>query len=124
MFRVELQPEPESVAIARQVVSRVLDGAVGEDVRADTLLVVSELVTNSVRHGPGEPIALSLKIDDGVVYGEVADHGDGHVAIREISEDDENRCGGMGLRIVDQTCSDWGVYESSTHVWFEIGPST
>jgi anti-sigma regulatory factor (Ser/Thr protein kinase) len=86
------------------------------------LTVVSELVNNSVQHGPGRPIEVLVSVgDDGAVRGEVEDQGDGVVAIREVSDDRTG--GGFGLRIVDSLTDRWGVYEGSTHVWFEMGAS-
>lgn len=86
---------------------------------ADVELVVSELVTNAVRHGPGAVITLRLVTEaDGAVSGEVVDQGDGVVAIRghETGETE----GGMGLPIVDCLTDAWGVYPGSTHVWFRF----
>lgn len=89
-------------------------------------LVVSELVTNAVRYGPGETISLRLvAMPGGAVTGEVVDQGDGHVAIGEryVTTDglgDELAEGGRGLLIVDRLASDWGVEPGSTHVWFRF----
>jgi anti-sigma regulatory factor (Ser/Thr protein kinase) len=91
-------------------------------------LVVSELVTNAVRHGPGEPISLRLVAEpDGVVFGEVVDQGDGHHHVEVRGQDpgpaveiDELTEGGRGLLIVDQLSSDWGVLPGSTRVWFRF----
>jgi anti-sigma regulatory factor (Ser/Thr protein kinase) len=83
------------------------------------LLIASELVTNSVRHGPGEPIALAITVnDDGLVRGEVEDRGEGEVKIREPTRDGAG--GGFGLRIVEALADRWGVYEDRTKVWFQM----
>jgi anti-sigma regulatory factor (Ser/Thr protein kinase) len=82
-------------------------------------LIASELVTNSVRHGPGEPIELEITVnDDGLVRGEVEDRGEGEVKIREPTRDGAG--GGFGLRIVEALADRWGVYEDRTKVWFEM----
>ena len=82
------------------------------------LSVVSELVTNSIQPGPGKPIKLTVAAEgDGLITGEVEDQGSGHVAIGEFSD---QSAGGMGLRVVRGLTDRWGVYEGSTHVWFEI----
>lgn len=89
-------------------------------------LVVSELVTNAVRHGPGETISLRLvATPGGGVTGEVVDQGDGHALIGEqdlTSDglDDELAEGGRGLLIVDRLATAWGVEPGSTHVWFRF----
>ena len=88
----------------------------------DLQLVVSELVTNSVKFGPKRAITLALTIGrDGVVKGEVIDQGDGERAKVEMTAE-PTLDGGWGLHLVDQVAMRWGVHEGSTHVWFEIGP--
>jgi anti-sigma regulatory factor (Ser/Thr protein kinase) len=88
----------------------------------DLQLVVSELVTNSVKFGPKRPITLALSIrGDGVVNGEVIDQGDGERAKVEMTVEPTLE-GGWGLHLVDEVTQRWGVHEGSTHVWFEIGP--
>ena len=113
-----LAPRPESVGEARRHARYVLEPHADADVVERLELVVSELVTNAVRHGPGELITLRLmSAPDGTITGEVADQGDGVVAIREH---DATAAGGMGLPIVDALTSAWGVYPGSTHVWFRF----
>lgn len=98
----------------------VLGTAVAPDTVAEVELVVSELVTNSIRYGPDDrPITLRLELaDDGSVHGEVEDQGDGHIAIRE--QDPGTAVGGLGLPIVEQLTTAWGVYPGSCHVWFRF----
>ena len=85
------------------------------------LTVVGELVTNSVLHGPGKPIKLTITAEpDGLVRGEIEDEGRGEIAIREIEDE---KPGGMGLRIVRGLTDRWGVHKGSTRVWFELGAS-
>jgi anti-sigma regulatory factor (Ser/Thr protein kinase) len=113
----ELEPGPTAPAAARHAVSRDLAEVADTEALSSLKLVVSELVTNSVVHGPGKPIRLSLEVDeDGRVRGEVEDEGDGVIEIREAADGP----GGRGLRIVEALTSRWGVYEGSTHVWFEL----
>ena len=48
------------------------------------LTIVSELVANSVKHGPGGPIHVNVNVsEDGAVLGRVEDGGRGRVAVRE-----------------------------------------
>ena len=116
----KLAPESTSVADARNCVRDLLADDVDDEFRSRVELVVSELVTNSVRHGPGDkPITLRLEMTpDMAVSGEVEDQGDGVVEIRR--QDVGTVVGGLGLPIVDQLTSAWGVYPGSTHVWFRI----
>lgn len=114
-----LPPHPSSIAEARRHVRYALDEHATPDTVDRVELVVSELVTNAVRHGPGELISLRLVVEpDGGVRGEVVDQGDGHVAIRD--QDVDGREGGRGLLIVDRLTTGWGVSPGSTHVWFEL----
>ena len=85
------------------------------------MTIVTELVTNSVKYGPGGPIHLRVKIsEDGAVLGRVEDGGRGRVALREGVNPAE---GGIGLRLVDVFSDRWGVEEGTSNVWFELAPS-
>jgi anti-sigma regulatory factor (Ser/Thr protein kinase) len=86
----------------------------------DLRVVVSELVTNSIVHGPGAPIRMTVSVDGGgSTRGEVADGGDGAIQIRQEGGPDSD--GGRGLAILDTLTTQWGVYDG-THVWFELPP--
>jgi len=120
-FSFQFPPAEDAPAQARaalEVFDQILAPAVLEDLQ----LVVSELVTNSVKFGPRRPITLALSVGgDGLVKGEVIDQGDGERAKVEMTVE-PTVAGGWGLHLVDQVAQKWGVHEGSTHVWFEIGP--
>jgi anti-sigma regulatory factor (Ser/Thr protein kinase) len=82
-------------------------------------LLVSELVTNSVKHagaGPGEPIDLELRASADKVRVEVGDPGPGFEPTMARSEP-----GGFGLLLVARLADRWGVErDPRTCVWFEI----
>ena len=87
------------------------------------MLLVTELVTNAVRHagvGPERSLDLALRMSPGQVRVEVADSGGG------FDPEDEPRegghAGGWGLYLVAQIADDWGVKpaEQGTCVWFEL----
>ena len=118
-WEYRLLPHAASVSDARWHVRYALESQTDPDTLGDIELVVSELVTNAVRHGPGAVITLRLVTEaDGAVSGEVVDQGDGVVSIRkqELGQTE----GGLGLPIVDTLTSSWGVYPGSTHVWFRF----
>jgi anti-sigma regulatory factor (Ser/Thr protein kinase) len=109
----------DSIAQARGHVREALVEHTDEATLGHVELVVSELVTNSVRHGPGRPITLKLAASEaGDIAGEVHDDGEGVVALR--SADDMPAVGGLGLLLVDSLASDWGVHPGSTNVWFRF----
>jgi anti-sigma regulatory factor (Ser/Thr protein kinase) len=120
--RLELtfRPDPSAPATARDAVTRRLGDRVSADLLDDLRLVVTELVTNAVKYGPGRPVRLRLTVESATaVRGEVADDGDPTPELRMAAAPGE--AGGFGLLLVDRLASRWGVYEGSTHVWFELG---
>ena len=120
-FSFQFPPADDAPAQARAALE-VFDQILAPEVLEDLQLVVSELITNSVKFGPKRSITLALAITgEGVVEGEVIDQGDGEQAKVEMTVE-PTLDGGWGLHLVDQVAQRWGVHEGSTHVWFEIGP--
>jgi anti-sigma regulatory factor (Ser/Thr protein kinase) len=113
----KMDPTPEAPAVAREALRR-LTPTVGQELAGDVRLLVSELVTNSVKYGAGGPIELEVQAKPGWVRAEVIDHGNGFTPVARDRPMDE--AGGWGLHLVEQVADRWGVYEGSTHVWFEI----
>ena len=120
-FEVRLSPTPRAPAAARHSLER-LAGRLDPDGLDTMQLLVSELVTNSVRHGrlDGDGwIRVSVRETPRAVRVAVTDPGVGF----------EERHGspglgdpsGWGLHLVDQLADRWGVaHEGETRVWFEI----
>ena len=94
--------------------------AVGEGMREHVLILVSELVTNSVLHGgvrEGGHIELSLSWSPERLRIEVLDRGPGFGASLASSD----REGGWGLQLVERLADRWGVTRTdATIVWFEM----
>jgi anti-sigma regulatory factor (Ser/Thr protein kinase) len=114
---VDISRDPSAPATARRAIDG-LSGMVADDLLPDVKLLVSELVTNSVKYGDG---ALRLQIDsDGPrkLRAEVIDQGVGFVPVARDRPKTEP--GGWGLHMVESLTERWGVREGSTHVWFEI----
>jgi anti-sigma regulatory factor (Ser/Thr protein kinase) len=119
--KLDLESGPGAARTAREELRSRLQERLPAEYLLSLLLVVSELVTNSARHGPGKPIRLRVRVnDDDSVRGEVQDEGDGEVAIRELAETGPG--GGYGLRIVNALADRWAVDEGTTDVWFELRP--
>ena len=76
-LELTLEPVPDSVPQARQTLDRLAD-AVEEPLLENLRLLVSEVVTNSIRHGQGfHPIELRVSVRPLVVRVEVEDRGPG-----------------------------------------------
>ena len=113
-------------ARAPVVARRVLDDVASDFEPArleDARLLLTELVTNSVRHGQGDHVRVILDRQDGdVLRCEVVDDGHGFLPIARPRRGDQ--IGGWGLHLVERIADSWGVREGSTHVWFELGPDS
>ncbi len=93
-----------------------------ETFRRDALeLLVSEVVTNAVRHAEAraeEPINLAASIDECEILVRVTDGGGGSLPRMGPPR---GQAGGYGLRIVDRESRRWGVErQAGTSVWFAI----
>jgi anti-sigma regulatory factor (Ser/Thr protein kinase) len=105
---------------ARRAVQE-LSGRVDDPVYDDIRLLVSELVTNGVRHaGQGKTgwVGLAVRWSRSGVRVEVTDPGPGfgEVAAPTIYQES-----GWGLYLVEQVATRWGVERARGNtVWFEI----
>ena len=121
LIALELPAEPHSAKVARDAVAG-LDGHLGP-VFGDVVLVISELVTNSVRHAglaTTEPVQLSVSVGDESVRVAVRDPGPGFEP--PPAPEDPAHVGGWGLVLVDQLAERWGVEHdgSANVVWCEL----
>lgn len=118
-FSIELPADTAAPALARRTLDERLPAAAA--VHAATLrLLVSELVTNAVRHAgaAGAAVALRVRVDGRCVRVEVRDGGQHAERVRRRAAGAE---GGYGLLLVERMASRWGVEAArGTCVWFEI----
>lgn len=122
---IELAGSPEAAAAARRAVAR-LDGRLPEPRLRDVRLLVSELVTNAVRHAglaAGDRIRLLVRLDRGAVHVEVHDPGRGFEPHPPVP--DPARASGWGLYLVEELSDRWGVDGAGggTRIWFEVDRS-
>ncbi|MFD0005759.1 ATP-binding protein [Streptomyces sp. NPDC127178] len=118
-----LPRHPASVGLARRRVRDHLadwghgprDAALG-----DAVLLVSELATNVVRHGPlleREFEVAVTALADGSCLIEVSDEGQHAPRLRSVGESEE---AGRGLHLVENLAAAWGVWSRGRHgktVW-------
>jgi anti-sigma regulatory factor (Ser/Thr protein kinase) len=112
---------PTAAASARNALLALeerLDNRVLDDIR----LLVSELVTNAIRHADapsGGAVEVDVTIADQRVRVEVADPGAGFDP--QPRDDEMTRPGGWGLYLVDRIADRWGVIRNRMNrVWFEL----
>jgi anti-sigma regulatory factor (Ser/Thr protein kinase) len=117
VLSVELPRTPEAAFLARRALDD-LEGRLDENVLPDVRLLVSELITNSVKYGGAGPVRLEVQASPQSVRAEIIDQGTGFTPVTR--DDDLDRVGGWGLHLTEQLTSRWGTHEGSTHVWFEI----
>ena len=116
-----LIPDADAPAAARRALETLPQ--VDEELLERGSLVVTELVTNSVRHAglpPAERIELRASAGAERLRLEVTDAGDGFEPA--VAKPDPGQPGGSwGLWIVAQVADRWGVDTShSTRVWCEF----
>ena len=118
----QLPAGPAAPAAARSAITDWLSGTVDRQAIEDIKLLVSELVTNAVRH-PRQTgtIAMDVSIIDGHVRVEVSDPGGGEFRKLAVTAPPPDALGGRGLLIVDRVATRWGVKPGRpTRVWFEL----
>lgn len=120
---LELEGTPEAAAAARRALDR-LTGRVDERHLRDVRLLVSELVTNSVRHAgltTSDRIRLLVHVRDAVLRVEVDDPGTGFEL--RPPRPDPARASGWGLYLVEELSDRWGMVpgrHGGTRIWFEL----
>lgn len=121
---LQLSPEVDAAGIARRFVYEHRT-RLDPEVVADAQLLVSEIVTNAVRHGTGE-ITLHLRLDPPGVGVSVSDSSD-RLPIVADGPLPDTQGSGRGLLIVDAVATRWGVERHAAvpgkTVWFDLYPA-
>jgi anti-sigma regulatory factor (Ser/Thr protein kinase) len=116
---LKLDRGPSAAAKARRALARLrgdLDAPLMETLR----LLVTELVTNSVKHTGASTVELTVLVGNSAVLTEVTDAGPGFDPAKTGSPSDDHT--GWGLFLVERLAERWGVYKEgrATKVWFEL----
>jgi anti-sigma regulatory factor (Ser/Thr protein kinase) len=120
----ELAGGPYAVTASRLALAG-LEDRLDPNVLFDIRLLVSELVTNAVKHaaiGPEDSIVLAVDIGEQRVRVSVADEGPGfEPPPAPLTEQAAEAGSGWGLFLVDQLAETWGVdRHAGATVWFEL----
>ena len=113
-----------SVGVARRrLVSDLIAANVYDSAVCDVALVISELLSNALRHAvplPGSKLHVAWRIDTDSVQVSVRDGGG--PTRPELGEPTQAATGGRGLRIVQKLSRSWGTTtgDEGTTVWAEV----
>jgi anti-sigma regulatory factor (Ser/Thr protein kinase) len=124
MSSVSVPHARSSVSTARHALADELDAnGVGTPMRDDAVLVLSELVSNAIKHAaplPSGNISVCWDLQRDRLHLEITDGGAltrPQAAVAGVSS-----LGGRGLDIVRTICSEWGVTEdgNAVTVWADL----
>jgi anti-sigma regulatory factor (Ser/Thr protein kinase) len=124
VVELAIEAGPDAPAIARRAVTGTLSERVAAPVLANTQLLMSELVTNSVRHSgvpAGDELIVRLRVWHDHCRVEVEDPGHEGVIAPRASDPDE--ASGMGLTLVQSLSERWGLVRAAdgpTRVWAQV----
>ena len=117
---LRLRPDANSPAEARRSLEALRPG-LNDVLVDDAMLLVSEIVSNSVRHASlDETDAIEVRVrgSRSKLRVDVMDPGPGFDPERIQPSEHE---GGLGLRLLDRLATRWGVERNDvTRVWFEL----
>jgi anti-sigma regulatory factor (Ser/Thr protein kinase) len=120
----EFPPSSASPAAARRFVQSALREWHHEDRVDDTVLIVSELVTNSIEYSSSTAVSVDLACASGSLYIAVSDTATNSLPV--LRRPGQGTHAGRGLRIVSASATWWGVTAASTvkTVWAELTSSS
>ncbi len=114
---LSLLPAPESVRTARDRLRELLDSWATEEKRQTVVLLLSEVVTNAVRHAPGT-VHITVTLFGDRVHARVRDENPRTPQLRAPDE-----TGGRGIQLLQRLATRWGVEQhpgDGKTVWFEV----
>lgn len=116
--RLVLPSRPSSAGQARNWLASLLEPWQNETSRTSALLLMSEIVTNAIRHAHGRSVHVAVALAEGHLMARVHDDSFDRPIRRHAGES-----GGWGLRLLDVLAARWGVDQhdgDGKTVWFEI----
>jgi anti-sigma regulatory factor (Ser/Thr protein kinase) len=118
-LNLRLEGGPAAAGAARQAIDG-LEGRLAPQLVDDVRLLVTELVTNSVRHAGASVVGLDVRFSHDAVRIEVTNQGPSFSPRARQADQDERS--GWGLYLVDRLADRWGVSSRAgrTSVWLEL----
>jgi anti-sigma regulatory factor (Ser/Thr protein kinase) len=124
LIELRLPLDRRACSVARSAVTEFICGRISSDCVANTQLLITELISNSVRHSnasPCEPIVIRVQFSAGTLRLSVEDSG----ASREFGVRPANlQTGtGFGLNLLEALSDQWAVEpvpEGGTRVWADV----
>lgn len=122
MVQLTLKSEPRAAALARR---HVRDLPLDEETVEVVALLVTELVTNAIRHGragDGTNIRVDLgMVGTDLVRVDVVNDGPAFEQPAPRERPEPGASGGLGLHLVESLAERWGIEgNGSTKVWLEV----
>ena len=119
---LQLPVDNRAPRLARTLIAADLANVLPEECFDTLCLLITEVVTNSLRHaefGAGDRIELHIRLVGGYVRATVRDPGG--AATPQLKEPHLMSSGGRGLLLVDELADRWGIkVDDGTCVWFEL----
>jgi hypothetical protein len=117
-IQASFPPVPASAGEARRLASETLGQWGLGGLEETTLLLVTELISNGVRHAQ-TTLTLVLAFDGSRLYVGVSDH---HHSPPVLAEGSLRAHHGWGLQLISALASDWGTRTSpdGKTVWFDL----
>jgi anti-sigma regulatory factor (Ser/Thr protein kinase) len=108
------------VVARRRLAADLVSAGIYESVVCDAALIVSELLSNAIRHAaplPGSQIRVTWTLEDDALRVAVSDAGSG--PLPRVTQASPAAPGGRGLGIVESLSDRWGVLrdDGETTVW-------
>jgi anti-sigma regulatory factor (Ser/Thr protein kinase) len=124
-IRISLAPNDSAPTRARRALEEI-GGDLDEGVRERSSVVISELVTNCIKHAglsELEQIEVEIAVRPDLVRVGVTDPGDGFEIVAQ-RPGEEDGSGGWGLWLIERMTDRWGVdFSHNTNIWAEIDRS-